>query len=110
MFIIGRYYFKRYFDGKIKEQLLLLFVCLFFTFLPDIFLIIWYATRILPICIFYLYHDFTQLILLPVSIVALLILIFLVDIRRKPIWIMGFLSILLHIVMDLFISDSSVFI
>jgi len=48
MFIIGRYYFKNYFDGddKTKERFLLLFVCLSFTFIPDFFLILYYTIKI----------------------------------------------------------------
>ena len=110
MFIIGRYYFKNYFNegNKFKKQFLLAFVCLFFSCIPDFFLIIYYTTYILPFCTILEYHDFVPLLLVPMAIVVLLTLKFLVDIETKPIWIMGMWCILLHITMDLFISDTSI--
>ena len=63
MFIIGRYYFKSYFDGdnKTRERLLLAVVCLSFSLLPDFFLGIYYMTHILPYEILLSYHYFAQL-------------------------------------------------
>jgi len=107
MFIIGRYYFKSYFDGndKVKERILLLFVCLSFTFILDFFLIIYYTTHTASFCDFLLYHDFLHLISGPMAIVGLLILKFVVDIKTKPVWIMGLWCMILHVIMDYFIPD-----
>lgn len=112
MFIIGRYYFKSYFDGdnKIKKQFLLLVICLSFSVLPDFLLIIHYTTYIFPIEVFLPYHNFVFLISGPIAIVALLILKYGVDIETKPVWIMGMWSILLHISMDLFLPHNTVWI
>ena len=108
MFIVGRFYFKRYFDDPDKswDVLILAVVCLLFSFLPDFFLIIYYTTHVLPFCDFLPYHDLLYLISGPIAIVGLLILKYRVDIERKPIWIMGMWCILLHIVMDFFIPDA----
>ena len=112
MYITGRYYFRSYFDGddKVKERLLLLFICLSFSILPDFFLIIYYTTYIFPIEVFLPYHDFVFLISSPLAIVALLILKYVVDIETKPVWIMGMWCILLHISMDLFLPHNTVWI
>ena len=110
MFFIGRYFFKNYFDGKdkLKERLLLAGVCLSFSFLPDFFLIIYYLTGIFPKENFVIFHDLFSLILLPIAIVGLIILKYIVNTKRGPIWIMGCFCILLHITMDFFIEETGV--
>ena len=112
MFVIGRYYFKNYFisDNKTKENILLLFACLFFSIIPDFFLIIYYTTYILPFEVFLNYHDLVLLISGPLALIVLLILKYKVNIKRKPILIMGMWCILLHITMDLFISETGIWI
>lgn len=112
MYLIGRYYFKRYFDGKekIKERLLLALVCISFSFIPDFFLIIYYITYMMPKESFVVYHDLFSLILIPVSLGGLLLIRYVMNTRRKPIWTMGFLCILLHIVMDVFFEETSIWI
>ena len=91
MFFIGRYYFKNYFDGdhKKKERLLLAAVCLSFSLLPDFFLGIYYTTHILPFNFLVPYHIFTHLIFSPIAIAVLLILKYLVDTKREPVWVCG---------------------
>ena len=112
MFFIGRYYFKNYFDDdhKKKERLLLLAVCLSFSLIPDFFLGIYYTTHILPFDFLITYHTFTHLVFSPIAIAALLILKYVVDTKREPIWIMGLWCVLLHIVMDLFVPEIGWFI
>jgi hypothetical protein len=112
MFIIGRYYFKSYFDEseKAKKLFLLAVVCLSFSFIPDFFLIIYYTTHVLSFCDFLPYHDLLFFISGPIAIIGLLILKFGVDIKTKPVWIMGMWCILLHVTIDLFIPDMSVWI
>jgi len=110
MFIIGRYYFKSYFDGddKTKERYFLALACLFFSCIPDFVLIIYYTTHILPFDTMWPYQTLVNILFVPIAIVALLTLKYLVNIKRKPIWIMGMWCILLHITMDLFVPDSSI--
>jgi len=112
MFIIGRYYFKNYFDGydKTKERFLLAVVCISFSLLPDFVLIIYYITHILPFEAVLPYHDFTLFVSAPIAIGGLVMLKFWGNVKRKPVWIMGLWCILLHVVMDLFIGESGVWI
>lgn len=112
MFIIGRYYFKSYFDEpeKAKKLLLLAVVCLIFSVIPDLILIIYYTTHVLSFCELLPYHDFVFLISGPIAVVGLLILKFGVDIKTKPVWIMGMWCILLHIAMDLFAPEHGLWI
>ena len=110
-FIIGRYYYRSYFnsDNKTNKLLLLAVVCISFSLIPDFFLGIHYITHIFSKCIIMSYHNFTHVALIPIAIVSLLI-IYLVNPKRKPIWVMGLWSIILHIVMDFFIYKEGLFI
>lgn len=111
LLLIGRYYYRNYFtDDKTKELLLLAAVCLFFSIIPDFYLGIYYATHIFPRETLIPYHNLTHLVLFPVTIIGLLILGFLINTKRKPIWIMGLWAIILHITMDFFIPSTSVLI
>lgn len=112
MFVIGKYYFKSYFDGgnKTKERLLLAIVCLSFSIIPDFFLGIYYTTHVLPFKILLQYHNLLHIIISPMAIVVFLILGYLIDTKRGPIWVMGLWSIILHITMDLFIQETGVLI
>ncbi len=103
MFIIGRYYYRSYFDieNKTKKLLILAFVCLSFSLIPDFSLGIHYTMHIFSRCTAMYYHKFIHVALIPIAIAALLI-IYLVNPKRKPIWIMGLWSIILHIAMDFF--------
>jgi len=107
MFIIGRYYYRSYFDGdnKFKEKILLAVVCLSFSILPDFFLLIYYTTHILPFFTFLPFHDFLHIIFSPIAILVLLILKFKVNAKREPIWIMGIWCIIIHLIIDLFIPE-----
>jgi len=112
MFLIGRFYFKNFFEenNKIKENIILLFTCLFFSLIPDFFLIIYYTTYIEPYEVLLTYHNFVLIISGPIAISALLILKYKINLKRKPILIMGLWCILLHITMDVFIADTGIWI
>ena len=111
MVIIGRYYYRSYFEGdnKTKKLLLLVVVCLSFSFLPDFLLGIHYTTHIFSRSTILPYHVLIQYYLIPITIVGLVV-IYLVNPKRKPVWIMGLWAIILHIAMDLFIPFKSLFI
>ena len=85
-------------------------ICLSFSLIPDFFLGIYYSTHILPFDFLVPLHIFTHLIFSPIAIAILLILKYLVDINREPVWIMGLWCVILHIVMDLFIQEIGWFI
>jgi len=110
MVLIGIYYSKDYFryNHDIKEFLLLIIVCLSFSLLPDFVLIIYYTTYMSSFCTALLYHNFFSFISAIVAISGLLILRYWIDIKRKPILIMGLWCIILHVAMDLFIEESSI--
>ena len=102
--VIGRFYFKNYFDNEYKKQLLLVITCLSFSFLPDIFLGIYYTTHILPFEVLVRYHIITHIAFCPIAVIVLILMR--VDTKRKTYWAMGLWSIILHLVMDLFIQET----
>jgi len=110
VFVFGRYYFKDYFGGmdKYKERILLAVVCISFSIAPDFLLIIYYTFHMSRFVTFLYYHDIIHYLLFPISIGGLLILKFKVNLKWRPIWIMGFLCILLHITMDSLIQETGI--
>lgn len=112
LFFIGRYYFKNYFnqDDKSIKLFLLAFVCISFSIIPDFLLIIYYTTYSFSFCAILPYHNLLHIILFITAIVGLLVTKFFLNIKSKPIWIMGMWAILLHIIMDLSIPDISIWI
>ena len=111
IFIIGRNYYHSYFErkNKNKELLILAFVCISFSFIPDIYLGIHYTTHILSRNAAMPYHIFTHAALFPIAIIALII-IYLINPKRKPILVIGFWAIILHLIMDFFIDTGGLLI
>jgi len=108
LYIIGRITFRTYFKGdqKLKKELLLAAVCLLFSILPDFFLGLYYLIHLEHISVLMRYQTFTHHILTPIAI-GVLIPIILLDKKRRPIWIMGAIALILHIIMDLYILETN---
>ena len=108
LFIIGIIYFKGYLaeEKNCKRLFYLLFVCLFFSIIPDFFLIIYYIGHVSTFCSILPYHNMLHIIFFVFSIVFLLILNFLINIKSKPIWTIGMLCVIVHITMDVIIPDT----
>ena len=106
-FLIGEYYYKYLSKIEIKKvnHLLLLSVCLIFSLIPDFPLGLYYIFHILSYKILLEYHCFLHQIITPISLIILLILAFLKKTKRTPIWILGMICILFHILMDYFIHE-----
>jgi hypothetical protein len=109
LYLIARYAFRTSFDGpqKSKERVLLLFICLLMSIIPDAFLGFYYATGLLSFETLLPYHVYTHLIITPLATIIFLLLIIL-DSKRKPIWLFGIFAIVLHIIMDQFIQEIGV--
>jgi hypothetical protein len=107
LYLIGRHHYKDYFQGdnKNKEKYLLFLVCFIFTFLPDIVLIIYYVLGVDPPDPIFTIHNFVHFILAFMAFVILLDFRNRENIDRKPIWIMGLWSIIVHVIMDVFIPE-----
>jgi hypothetical protein len=111
LYLVGRYSFRAYFEEaqKTSRQVFLAAVCLSFSVIPDIFLGTYYTTHILSFNTLMPYQIFAHYILIPAAIIVLLLL-FRVDPKRKPIWIMGICALALHFIMDLFLQEAGLFI
>jgi putative effector of murein hydrolase len=109
LFAIGRVAFRTYFkdNQKLKKTLLLAAVCLTFSLLPDFFLGIYYTTHLEPFNVLLPYQVFTHFILTPIAVGVLFLLAFLFDTKRRPIWFMGTVALVLHVVMDLLIKETT---
>lgn len=109
LFIIGYYVFKSYFKGenKTKDILVLLFVCLGFSIIPDFFLIIYYITYISSFEEFLYYHYFINIIIIMIVIISPFLIKYNVKKESRPIFIMAISSLTFHIIMDLLVEETS---
>lgn len=109
LYLIGRVSFRAYFrdDQKHKKELLLAVVCLVFGILPDFFLGLYYTIHLEPFKVLMSYQVFTHFILTPIAVGALFLLAFLFDTKRRPIWFMGTVALVLHVIMDLLITETT---
>jgi hypothetical protein len=124
MFLIGIYYFRNYFynvsknkiknlngknvkNSKSNEIFLLGIICLSFSLLPDSPLGLYYIFGISSIEILIPYHNLFNKIILPIMIIPIFIIVCISDLKRKPIWIIGIMCILIHLIMDVFIDETS---
>lgn len=109
LYFMGIFYFRSYFKEN-NNKILLAVVCITFSIIPDVFLGIYYTTNLLSFKTLLPYHVFTHIILTPIAIIIFTILLLRFDTKRKPIWIIGILALLLHIVMDLLMHETNLFI
>ena len=119
MFAIGRFAFKDYFDNNRREQLYLAIGCVFFTGIQDFFAIIFHLSnffadavginRFLEIGLWMLLNEITRYAFVFFAVIGLIVLIF-TKTKRKPIWVIGMLCIILHFLMDTLIQESTVWI
>ena len=105
--IIGRIYFRNFFkdNQRFKKNILLAITCLLFSFIPDIFLGIYYTTYILPYHVLGYYHNLNHLVFSPL-ITIMLVELSLLDKKRRIFWILGSTSLIIHLIMDIFITET----
>jgi hypothetical protein len=107
LFLIGEFYFH-YKSQKahfLSDHVLLLGVTLFFSLFPDFPLGIYYMFHVFTPELLMSYHQLLHAIVTPLSLVGLLIIIYMVKTKREPIYVMGLIAILVHIMMDAYIHE-----
>ncbi len=109
MFGVGLLVFNIYLKGRGREKLYLLLICLLFSCIPDFFLVLYYLFGLFSRDVLMPYHVLFHSVFTPVFLV-ILVLLFVVDVKRKPIWIMGCLCVLLHVGMDMVIHEGGLWI
>jgi len=112
LYLVGQYYYQEYFQGEHARQrkLMLGFLCVFFSVIPDVFIGTFYTTHILSFDTLMPYQIFAHYVLLPIGIIGFALLAFLIDPKRKPLWAMAFCTLLLHFLMDLLLDEGGLFI
>lgn len=110
LYFIGIHHYRVYFQKNSKNRLLLAIICIIFSLIPDVFLGIFYTTHLISIKTLLPYHIITHIIIVPIALIVFTVLIFIFDTKRKPIYMMGIVAIILHIVMDLIIQETNLFI
>ena len=112
MFLIGSYYIQNYTDLVLtkKKHVLLYAVCLFSSIIPDFPLALYYAFHIGSFEVLVHPHAFLHYIISPIAVVFFIMLNYVYPVKNKPIWIIGILCILLHIMMDALIQETGLWI
>lgn len=112
MFLVGEFYF--HYKSKIThppiDHMLLLGVTLFFSLFPDFPLGIYYMFNLYSPEILMDYHITLHTIITPLSLAGLLVIKYVVNTKKEPIWIMGIICILIHITMDTYIHEGGLWI
>jgi hypothetical protein len=106
-FVIGESYYRFISKTKINrnDHLLLLGICFIFSLIPDFPLGIYYVFHISTKEVLKYYHNFSHQIFTPISLIILIALIILRKNKRTPIWILGMICIIVHIIMDAYIHE-----
>ncbi len=112
MFLVGEFYF--HYKSKIihppVDHVLLLGVTLFFSLFPDFPLGLYYMFNLYSPEILMDFHITLHTIITPLSLAGLLIIKYVVNTKKEPIWIMGIICILIHITMDTYIHEGGLWI
>ena len=106
-YLIGEVYYKYASKKKINtgDHVLLLGVCLIFSLIPDFPLGLYYIFNLQPKEVLLEYHVFLHQIITPISLIILGVLFFLRKNKRAPIFMLGMICIIVHVIMDLYIHE-----
>ena len=97
-------------DFTRNEYLLLYVVCLFGSVIPDFPLGLYYLFNVGSFDSLIMYHIFLHLIISPLAVGVFIILNIIGNVRKKPIWIFGVFSVIIHVLMDAMIEEMGVWI
>lgn len=109
LFLVAEYNLKNFLkqEYKTNDHILLFSICLLFSIIPDFPIGLYYIFNISTWENLIVYHSYFHAIITPISLIALIIIIFFVKTKKQPIWIIGIICILIHIAMDLYIQEGS---
>jgi hypothetical protein len=112
LFLVGEFYFKI----KTKEDIplinhgLLGTVCVCFSFLPDFPLALFYVFHIYSFDVGVIFQEQFINLITPLSLISLILIKYIISTKREPIWMMGPIAILLHVIMDIHIEENGIWI
>ena len=112
MFLIGSYCIQTYshMQNNIKNQLSLYIICITCSIIPDFPLALYYVLHVGSYESLVQPHALLHLIISPAAVILFIALNFIYPVKKKPLWIFGILCILLHILMDATIQETSIWI
>lgn len=112
MFLIGSTIIHKYATLEMtrKNTFILYFICICCSIIPDFPLALYYLFHIGTIDFLMQPHILLHKIISPIAVFIFIIFSLIFPSKYKPFWAVGVLCILLHILMDALIQESSLWI
>lgn len=111
LFLMGKYYMHvKDTNVTVKKQLGLYTICIISSIIPDTFLGVYYTLHIGNPALIGTMHTFLHYIISPTSLFIFLILDVISPLKYKFFWIIGIICILVHVIMDVFIQETGIWI
>jgi hypothetical protein len=111
MFLIGTVIIHKFskLPSSTQNILLLYGVCIFSSIIPDFFLALYFVFHVGTYESLIVFHDQLHHFVSPIATIFFVVLAGLDIIKKKPIWVMGPVCIILHVIMDSIIREGSVY-
>lgn len=104
------YYHDHRISKRAKLLPLMVFLIFWFSVFPDVFLALYYVFGVSDFFTMVQPHMIVHLLFFGVSVVAVVLLKFVVDVPKEPLFVMVFVSMVVHVVMDFFIPELGILI
>ena len=111
MFLVGYYVFHDYFKlgEKRNKQFTLFAACIGFTVSPDVIMIFYHLTHISTHCYFEPYHILLHIIVGVLAIILFPFVYVFVTSEKRPYLLTGLSCVFVHMLMDIFIEETTIF-
>ena len=112
MFLIGSYVIQNHtkLEFTRSKQILLYLICIFCSIIPDFPLALYYGLHIGSFDLLVKPHAYLHRIISPLAVIIFIIASLITPLKNRLLWIIGILCILLHILMDAYISETGIWI
>lgn len=112
MFLLGSYYIQNYtqLPYTTTNKTLLYLICITSSILPDFPLALYYSLQVGSFETLVKPHALLHYIISPLAVVFFIGLDVVYPVKKRPLWIMGILCIILHIFMDSILSETGIWI
>ena len=110
MFLLGSYYIQNHtqLEFHTKNKLILYLICIGGSIIPDFPLAIYYGLHVGSYDALIEPHALLHYIISPVAVVFFISLDLMYPMKNRPLYIIGILSIILHIIMDALIKETGI--
>lgn len=112
MFLLGSYYIQHHTQIAYNKKtiLLLYFICIGCSIIPDFPLALYYGFHVGSFETLVEPHAFLHYIISPLAVFSFIILDLVHPVKKRPLWAIGILCIIIHIIMDAIIQETGVWI